>query len=410
MFATRPVDATDGNGKWLASYRYEPFLKKWFLVDPDEAARVVLLESEYVPETVRNLCRSQQKKHPLGAYAAPIKMQIQLCTHCNYKCRMCYASSERRRTQQVDLTCDELDQLFGFLKDWGILRVNFVGGEVFLRRDFREIVTSAQRHRLLVSCITNARIPGAAIDSYRDLLLSLWNTQVSCNGIGENYEKEYQTRSWQRARKCIENVINATRRNILSYVVTPQNFHQIPQFMRFANDIRPSVVKFGSICWSGRSSDTGSLDYYQYVLPAAQRLIWKSREAYPNLEVQSQIDDRSAAPQPQDRINSYRPLEFYFSPEGRDGLYIQANGDVFPFPLLSDREEFRLGNIRQHSLREIWNDHEVLYRIRSVTFAGSDCARLGCECICGLWNRSYAIAWSGRVDGKVPCAFTDWQF
>jgi|CZKV01.1.fsa_nt_gi MoaA/NifB/PqqE/SkfB family radical SAM enzyme len=409
MFRTQPIDTLDQAGNWTGSFRFEPFLGKWFFADSSNAARLLLLESNTVPKEISDLGIPDANAPIAGAYTAPIKIQIQINSNCNYHCPICYAVSEKGISKNEEMSLSELESLFAFLKKWGVIRVNFVGGEVFMRRDFTDIINAAHQRRLLTSCITNARIPGASIDRFQNLLTSLWNVQVSCNGVGKSYEEEYQTDSWERARECIRNVILKTRRNILSYVITQRNVSDIPEFLAFADECQPTVVKFGTVCWSGRSAESAALQYYQMVLPQAKLLIESGRLKYSKLEIQSQIDLGGNTPLWEEFINGYRPFEFYFAPEGRDGLYIQSSGDIYPFPLLSDRKEFCLGNIRRDSLVKIWRESDVLKRIRDVSFQNSDCGRLGCKRVCGLWGRSYAISWSGRFDGKVPCEFTGWK-
>jgi MoaA/NifB/PqqE/SkfB family radical SAM enzyme len=408
-FDTRPIDVLSRDGEWLLSYRFEPFLDRWFVVRPNAAAELELLETRDVPPRIQAAVSHRSSRGPhAGAYHAPTKVQIQLNRHCNYACSICYANSFRGRAAADDLTVNELEQQFNMLKAWGVCRVNFVGGEVFMRKDLPDIVAAAHRRRLLVSCITNARIPGTHIDQHRAILNSLFNVQVSCNGIGASYEAEYGVSDWARARDCIANVLGATKANILSYVVSEANCEDIPAFLEFANEVTPRVVKFGSTCWSGRRHKERAITYYRDVLPRAKTYIAEGRCRFPALRIQSQLDLGTETPLWEDFAHGYRPFEFYFAPEGRDGLYIAANGDVYPFPLLSDRSEFRLGNIRCDDVRSIWVDHPLLARIRAVTFADSECGRLGCQKVCGLWSRSYAIAWSDRLEGKVPCELTGW--
>jgi MoaA/NifB/PqqE/SkfB family radical SAM enzyme len=410
VFSTTPVDVVR-SGAWLLSYRYEPFLDRWFIVRPDAAAELQLVETADVPARIRAAAlQTAPTGTPLaGGYAAPTKVQIQLNRHCNYACSICYANSYKGQAASDDLTLPELVALFANLKAWGVCRVNFVGGEVFMRKDFADIVAAAHKARLLASCITNARIPGQRLDKYESLLRSLFNVQVSCNGIGASYENEYGTDSWDKARQCIANVLGATKANILSYVISEANCEDIPRFLEFASQVRPRIIKFGSVCWSGRSERARALEYYRRVLPRAKQLIAEGRERYPTLQIQCQLDLGEETPLWEDYSHGYRPLEFYFAPEGRDGVYIGGGGDVYPFPLLSDRPEFNLGNIRRDDVRAIWNSHPLLKKIRAVTFAQSACGRLGCKTVCGLWSRAYAISWSGLLDGKVPCELTDWQ-
>ena len=198
--------------------------------------------------------------------------------------------------------------------------------------------------------------------------------------------------------------------NILSYVITEKNYADIPRFIEFAtNYANPNVVKFGSLCWSGRGGNEKALSYYKNILPVAKRFIEDGRNKYPNLHIQSQLDLGHETPLWEDYANGYRPFEFYYSPDGRDGLYITSVGDLYPFPLLSDRNDFYLGNIRNDDIESIWVNHPKLKAIRSITFNDSDCGKLGCKKVCGLWTASYMYAWSGNLSGKVPCEFTNWE-
>ncbi len=408
MFSTIPIDAVDKQGEWLVSYRFEPFLDKWFMIDPLLPAKLRLLDTENVPEQVLSAAAKRTDLEVKNAYQSPNKLQIQLNTSCNYSCPMCYALGDKVKSREDDLTLDELKGIFREAKESGVIRVNFVGGEVFMRKDFEEIIDAAIDEKLLISCITNARIPGSQIESFRGLLKKFWNIQVSCNGIGKSYEKEYGIKDWNKSKQAIKAVIENTRANILSFVITKDNVEDIPSFIDFASSINPTLVKFGSLCWSGRSKGLETTNYYKSILPRAKELINKGREKHPNMSIQSQIDRGEETPMWLNYNNDYRPFEFYFAPEARDGVYVTSEGDIYPFALLADRPELKVGNIREDSIKSLWENSELLKRIRQVGFRESECGKLGCKKVCGLWSRSYAIAWSGKLDGKVPCELTSW--
>lgn len=407
---TEPIDVVSKTGEWLATFRYEPYIDKWFVVRPNASSTISLLDTKDLPQIIANKAQSWPAPEPLiqGAYSAPIKLQIQLNKNCNYSCVSCYAESYRGRAEPDQLGFEELTALFAEAKKWGILKVTFVGGEVFMRKDFTAIAEAAMKQRLLVSIITNARIPGSLSEIHGPLISSLFNVQVSCNGLGESYEREYGA-DWPEARVAIANVLRLSRSNILSYVIKEENVEDIPAFFEFAAETTPTVVKFGTLCWSGRGRDGQGPYYYSHVLPRAKKLIEAGRAQYAHLNVQSQLDFGAEQPEWEESLTNYRPKEFYYAPESRDGVYIGSTGDVYPFPLLSDRPQFRIGNIRVDSMKGLWSESELLHSIREVTFESSECGRIGCERVCGLWGRSYAIAWSGRLDGKVPCELTNWM-
>lgn len=399
-----PIDVVNEQGSWLSTYRFEPFLDKWFYVEPNMKGTVRLVESSNVPSKVLGVA-DQYEYVPFSSYVAPIKMQIQLNTSCNYRCRMCYVSPELRGKS---LSLKELDSLFAAAKQSGVVRVNFVGGEIFTRNDIGDVVDLARSHHLLTSCITNGIVPGNRPDKYQHIFDNMYMVQVSCNGIGDSYNYEHCGNYWQRASRCIENSVHMASASILSYVITSENVDDIPRFIEYAAKVNPTIVKFGTVCWSGRSAHRGARQYYSDTLVKAGKLIQKVRTEYPDLQIQSQIDRGTDTPLWEDYSNGYRPYEFYFSPEGRDGLYVSAIGKIYPFPLLSDNPHFCVGTINDN-LMEIWRDSQRLKELRSVSFANSACGKLGCTSVCGLWNRSYAISWSGDMYGKVPCELSNWE-
>ena len=404
-YSTAPIDVISQDGVWHSTYRYEPFLQRWFYVRPDMHEKIILLSKDGVADEVAQVAKSSDYGE-MFSYYAPLKVQVQLNKSCNYRCKMCYAFNAEKRHEM--LSRERISTFLSDAKKNGVLRINYVGGEVFMRMDFPEIVAETRANRLLVSCISNGIIPGAAPKRYQSVLDSLFNIQVSCNGIGESYEREYGCSDWNRAAKCVASTIANTKTNILSFVITENNYEDIPRFLEFANEIHPSVVKFGTVCWSGNARGAKTEIYYKSVLPAAKRLIENGREKYGNLRIQSQIDQGEETPLWEDYSSGYRPFEFYFSPEGKDGLYLKSDGFFYPFPLLSDLLEFRLGAI-EDGLKAIWNTNPVLTMLREATFEKSKCGELGCKRVCGLWNRSYAYSWTGSLLGKVPCELSGWE-
>lgn len=403
-FAPNPIDVVDESGKWVSTYRYEPYLQKWFYIEPNMKGTIKLVETENVAQEIID-CADKIETSNILAYQAPLKLQIQLNTSCNFKCKMCYVSPELKNKT---LSLETLDKVFEEVKNAGVIRVNFVGGEIFMRKDIKEVFELAQSHNLLTSCITNGIIPGKQIEKYKDLLESLYMVQVSCNGIGESYNNEHVLNCWDMAKQCITNVIRTVKKSILSYVITDENVDDIMKFIEFANEIQPTIIKFGTVCWSGRSANKGVKKYYAETLEKAKGYIELARKEYPNLQIQSQIDEGENTPLWEEYINGYRPYEFYFSPESRDGLYLSAIGKYYPFPLLSDNPNFCLGDI-SNDLMHIWQKNDILNKLRAVKFEDTKCAKIGCNKPCGLWNRSYAISWSGDIYGKIPCKLSEWE-
>jgi len=71
-------------------------------------------------------------------------IRIGLTDQCNLRCRYCMPEQGLSWIPKSELmTCDELKLLLGWLKNWGIGKVRFTGGEPLVRKDFLEILTHA---------------------------------------------------------------------------------------------------------------------------------------------------------------------------------------------------------------------------------------------------------------------------
>lgn len=404
-YATTPIQIRNENSDWVCTYRYEPFLKKWFYITPDMKRKVIIMDTDDIPEEVLEAAEKREYEK-CNSYCSPVKMQIQLNRTCNYQCKICYAYKDELLHSQIEY--DTLEKYLDHLSAIGVLRINYVGGEAFMRKDFPDIVEMTHKKGMLVSCITNGIIPGMNIEKYKPVLQKMFSVQISCNGFENTYEHEYGGANWERAKKCIENVIRSTKANTLSYTITENNYVDICNFIEFAKTIRPTVVKFGTVSWNGKASKYRTTKYYKDIIPYALQMINECREKYPEMQIQCQIDKGMDTPLWEAYMNDYRPFEMYFSPEGHDSLYLSASGEVYPFPLLSDKPELMICTI-DDDLEKKWQTSKVLNDIRRVTFENSECARVGCKKVCGLWNRSYAYSWSGNFFGKVPCERTNWE-
>jgi radical S-adenosyl methionine domain-containing protein 2 len=73
---------------------------------------------------------------------------------CNYKCKFCYAHFADDETVNLDETTGI--QLLDTMKDWGVFKVNFAGGEPLLNKHLGTYLKHAKEIGLKTSIITNA--------------------------------------------------------------------------------------------------------------------------------------------------------------------------------------------------------------------------------------------------------------
>ncbi|MCX8128627.1 MAG: radical SAM protein [Clostridia bacterium] len=88
----------------------------------------------------------------------PITGQFELTARCNLKCKMCYVCRPAgdRIAIEHELSAKEWIQLAGEARDAGMLYLLLTGGEVFLRRDFKEIYEEMSGMGFGIEIYTNA--------------------------------------------------------------------------------------------------------------------------------------------------------------------------------------------------------------------------------------------------------------
>ena len=90
-----------------------------------------------------------QRAFDLGV---PIAVHLDVTYRCNERCIHCYLDHD----DHGEMTTAEIKDVLDQLAEAGVFFLTFSGGEVFLRRDFFDIVEYARRLMFSVKIKTNA--------------------------------------------------------------------------------------------------------------------------------------------------------------------------------------------------------------------------------------------------------------
>src|SRR5689334_9771070 len=93
----------------------------------------------------------------------PLSVHFDLTYRCNERCVHCYLDHE----DHGELSTEECINILGQIALSGALFLTFSGGEIFLRKDFEEILAAARRLHFDVSLKSNALL----VNSERALML-----------------------------------------------------------------------------------------------------------------------------------------------------------------------------------------------------------------------------------------------
>lgn len=171
-------------------------------------------------------------------------------------------------------------------------------------------------------------------------------------------------------------------------MVTHNNLQDIDTVIQLAKQTLCAGVRFGILAKQGRGGD-GDLNYFS-CLKQASELLALSKKNYPTVRVECHFNPLLSSSLSDNR---------YFS-EGMSMLFINLEGNIYPFPLL-EVEEMKLGNIFSDNVLSLWKDSKILNRFREQNVVPSSCQK--CPTPCALRSPSMSYLWMGELGKKVPC-------
>jgi radical SAM protein with 4Fe4S-binding SPASM domain len=287
--------------------------------------------------------RMHQKAFDLGI---PIDVHIDVTYRCNERCVHCYLDHD----DHGELTTSEIKDVLNQLADAGVFFLTFSGGEVFLRRDFFELVEYARRLLFNVKVKTNAVMIREA-EAQRLRTLGVEQIQISV------YSHRPQVHdAITKLPGSLKRTVDAIRflkaqglKVIIANVLMTANMGDHAGVQALARELGVRYTLDPTIT-PKMDGDTSILDLR---IPGEEL-----GEVFHNEDLIGDAKEFCAPPRAADEDD----LDGYPCSAGHTACYISPYGDVFPcvqFPLPS-------GNIRQQKFVDIWRHSPQLNEVRSI--------------------------------------------
>jgi len=267
----------------------------------------------------------------------PILAEIELLNQCNLKCIHCFNITDRRRkplgTAEMKHVIDELFAI-------GTVLLIFTGGEVFLRKDLRELIEYADKKDFLIRILTNGTLIGdneiKILKKFRviSVQVSIFSHIPEIHDFITN-EKGSFAKSIKAIKKLIKNNINVEIATPLMKV----NFPEHEGIKRLAETLgirhRYSYPIF--------ERNDGSKDVYA-LRPSKKEIF------------QFFSEDLSRI------IYLPRAKDELICGVGVNTCMVNPQGDLFPCTLL----HIKIGNLLKQKLEVLWNSSEILNELRKL--------------------------------------------
>lgn len=284
-----------------------------------------------------------QKAFNLGV---PISVHLDVTYRCNERCVHCYLDHD----DHGEMTTAEIKGILDQLAEAGVFFLIFSGGEVFMRRDFFELVEYARRLLFDVKIKTNAVMIGER-EAKRLRDLSVDSVQISVYSyLPEVHDAITKLpHSFERTMKGIRLLRDHGVRVTIANVLMKGNLTDQYQLQKLAAEMGVQYTVDPTIT----PMMDGNTSVLSLRIPGEElREVFRNPALVPNME------EFCAPPKPV----SEDDLEGYSCSAAHSFCYISPYGDVFPcvqFPLPS-------GNLRRQKFLDIWNGSPQLKEVRSI--------------------------------------------
>lgn len=301
------------------------------------------------------------KKAPRGRrpFRRPLieNVTINVTQRCNLRCAHCFLDGGTKVEESLDIR--DLARFLEQGRKYIAKNVNFaiLGGEPLMAKEKTLAVAEmANRWGGEATVSTNGHlIDPAFARRAKDLGLLV---QVSLEGSTPEVNDPIRGKgSFHRAIEGVKVLVECETHSILSMVVQEGNFDDIESFYDLSMDMGTDEVRFIPLNMMGRARDTG-------LRTVSNRLLVR--------RLGQLMQDRPEAKERMTRdyftilmsvcsLSNRRP----YCGTGLKTMLVDADGEVYPCPN-HQFSEFRCGNIRDSSFKEIWLGSPVLKMVRST--------------------------------------------
>lgn len=276
----------------------------------------------------------------------PLSVQLDLTYRCNERCVHCYLDHD----DHGEMTTEEIKHLLDEMAAAGVFILTLSGGEIFVRKDFFEILEYARQRTFCVKLKTNAILIGEA-EAARIRDLGVESIQISIySHRPEVHDGITLVRgSLERSLDAIRFLKSQGLRVVIANVLMIQNVQDYAGVRSLAEELGVESTLDPTI--------TPMMDGNRSVLSLSvdQSAL---QQVFRDTGLVGNVDEFCAVAAPADE-NALSSLPCSAS---HTTCYVSPYGDVFPcvqFPLPT-------GNVRKQRFLDIWRYSDQMNEVRSI--------------------------------------------
>lgn len=275
----------------------------------------------------------------------PLQVKLQLTQKCNLRCLHCFLKKRFVQKHDYDFTFLEIKDIINQLAEMGTLSILLTGGEIFLRKDIFKILELIKEKGFELCLITNATL----IDKNAAVKLKGINPDeihISIYGMSTETYRIFTKvpRAYLDAINGVEHLISQGFKPRLIFHVLKETCKDASKFVEFAEKHK---LEF-KLNWAMTPCLDGSLGPLTHCLDTKEEIEHALGGWYkPNWCYKKTIGPNK-----------------FLCEAARVVMNISSYGYVSPCPI----SHLFVGNLREKSLKEIWEKSPILLKIRKLRY------------------------------------------
>ena len=352
-------------------------------------------QGKKIPKYIRNAIKKFGLTKPL---VVPKKVTWEITSNCNLQCLHCDVDAAQFKTK--DLTLTEIMNIAYQLKELGISKIAFTGGEPLTRPDFFTIANKVSRMGFEISLVTNGSLI-TSIVSKKLKKIGLKNVQVSLDGAKSSTHDRFRgvNHAFDRAIEGIEILVKNGFSVTVACTLHKDNRKEISDLVRLLFELKVQQLALSDLMPVGRGKliQTQTLTNQEYSSLTGD--IDPLRRQYKQINI---LWERVSPPQklPSDAKRTIILSKCYAC---FTGCNITSDGMIQPCYLL----RLNAGNLRKTKIAHIWKESQLFSHLRQRDLLEGGCGQCDYKYYCG-GCRARAYAWFGNYMASDPRCPVNW--
>ncbi|GAC1621825.1 MAG: pyrroloquinoline quinone biosynthesis protein PqqE [Candidatus Acidiferrum sp.] len=308
----------------------------------------------------------------------PLALIAELTHRCPLHCVYCSNPLELARGDN-ELSTEIWSRVFREAAEAGVLQADFTGGEPLARPDLSELIRAARSAGLYVNLITS----GLPMDEARLASLveaGLDHLQLSFQSAREEIASEISGTKSHAQKLRILGWMKQHRIGLtLNFVIHRRNMDQLDEMLTLAESSGAGRVEFANV------------QYYGWAFANRDQLLPTREQLTSSVEFLRKAEERLRGKL---RVEFVVPDYYARFPKacmggwGRKLMLITPHGDALPCHAARVIPGLPFENVRNRSLREIWNSSDAFQKFRGEDWMQEPCRSCdrraqdfaGCRC------------------------------